>query len=230
MSDDLEQKKMPEVKDLVIDAGLDRKELAGLGIVVGQEVSLEQKAIHLGSEDFVSGKALDDRIGCFVLVELAKRLKQSKNEIFFVFTIQEEMGVYGAYGAQTSAYNIEPDWAIAVDVTETNDFSENPTKVLGNGPCITVKDGQMIGNKCINGWLKGLANENRIPLQADVSDAGSTDALSISLSRGGVPSTVLGVAVRNLHSNIGIASRKDIEHAVGLLESLMKDPPKVCMV
>lgn len=67
----------------------------------------------------------------------------------------------GMYGAKTSVYTVQPAWGIAVDVTSTDDFSPNPTKRLGNGPCITIKDEEMLGNRCINGWLKDIAKKNK---------------------------------------------------------------------
>ena len=216
-----------KIGELFVDTGLGKEELEKTGVEIGSYVMLEQKSSFL-NKDIFFGKALDDRIGCYILIELAKRLRNAKNEIFFVFTVQEEIGLYGA---KTSAYYTEPDWAIAVDVTDADDAKKSDaTRSVGYGPCITVKDANMIANKCINGWLKNVAKEKKIPVQLDVSDAGTTDAITISISRGGVPSAVVGVPVRNLHTTISIASMGDIEKAIALLESLLKNPPKVCLV
>ena len=84
-------------------------------------------------------------------------------------------------------------------------------------------------NRCINNWLIGLAKKNNIPLQYDVSDGGTTDALTISVSKGGIPTAVLGVAIKNIHSTISMASLSDVENAIKLLELLLKNPAKTCM-
>lgn len=218
----------PKLEELYIDTGLGKSELIKKGVHPGSFISLQQETGCLCDDTIVYGRALDDRIGCYILIELAKRLKKAENEIFFVFTVQEEIGMYGA---KTSAYKIKPDWAIAIDVTNAEDKgSKTRSNFLGKGPCITLKDSGMITNRCINNWLADIAKQKNIPIQYDVGDKGTTDALSISLSREGVPATVIGIAVRNLHSTIGMASLKDIENAIALLEELLSNPPKVCIV
>ena len=213
------------IKDMFIKTKLSKKELLKNGVEIGSYVSFENYSnIKNG---FIEGKALDNRIGCFTLIELAKNLKKAKNEIYFVFTVQEEIGLYGA---MTSAFEIKPDWAITVDATEANkDISKSET-LIGKGPFITIKNADFIGNKCINNWVRDIAKGKKIQLQYNVSDTETTDATNISLSRGGVPSSVIGVAVENLNTEKGKASIKDINNLVSLLYELMKSPPKVCLV
>ena len=146
------------------------------------------------------------------------------NEIFFVFTVQEEVGLYGA---KTSSYTIDPDWAIAVDVTDCNDRLPNASKELGGGPTLTIKDEEMISNPSIDDKILEIAKKKKIPIQPDVSDAGTTDAINIAISKGGVPSTVIGVAVRNLHTTTGLAHLDDIDNAITLLTELLKNPPHI---
>ncbi|MBI2971631.1 MAG: M42 family peptidase [Candidatus Aenigmarchaeota archaeon] len=216
---------MPRLEDMYVDTGLDREDLAKTGITIGTVMSLDQELHYLGNEDVIYGKALDDRIGCYILIELAKRLAKGSNELYYVFTVQEEIGLYGA---KTSAYTLEPDWAIAVDVINT--YEADDARLIGKGPCITVKDAGTVSNKCINEWLLDLAKKNKIPVQLAVSDVGMTDALNISISRGGIPTTSVGVAVKNIHTTVGVARMKDIENTVELLYQLLKSPPKVCLV
>jgi endoglucanase len=215
---------LPRMEELYIDTGMRKKDLERKGIGTGTYVSFQGSSFcTLGSERIISGKALDDRVGCHVLIELAKKLKKVKNDIFYVFTVQEEIGLYGA---KISAYKIEPDWAIVVDVTDENRLG----KRLGAGPCLILKDAEMLTNRCINGWLRDIAKKRRIPLQLEVSDSGTTDALSISLSKGGTPTAVLGVAVRNMHTATGMVHMDDVNNAIKLLEVLLRKPPKVCLV
>lgn len=221
-------KDLPRVTDLFIDTGLDKEHLTELGVDTGNYVHFYgSDCCFAGHGEYICGKALDNRIGCYILIELAKLLKSNKNEIFYVFTVQEEIGLYGA---RTSAYTIEPAWAIAVDTTMTDDVYTTPTRAIGGGPCITIKDGAMIGSKCINDWLKDTAKRNDIPLQYDVSEYGATDALTISFSRGGIPATTVSVPVRNIHTAVGMAHVQDIKNTIKLLELLLKKPPLVCLV
>jgi endoglucanase len=230
ISDGEDVEEVGSIENLIVDTGLNKKELKKLGIGIGTFIALEEEMTTLGRKDIICGKALDDRIGCYMLIELAKKLKKSKSDIYYVFTVQEELGLYGS---KTSVYAIDPDWAVVLDVTNANDAKEHShvtTKELGKGPCITVKDADMIANVCIDNWLKDIAKKEKIPIQLDVSDVGTTDALSISVSKGGIPTTVVGVAVRNLHTTIGIASMRDINYGIKLLYGLLKKPPKMCVI
>ena len=124
----------------------------------------------------------------------------------------------------------DPDWAVVVDVTSADDVKEHDheiTKYVGKGPCITVKDSDMISNVCLVDWLKDVAKKKKIPIQLEVTDIGTTDALSISISKEGVPSTALNVPVRNIHTTIGIVEREDIENSIKLLGFLLRNPPKI---
>ncbi len=215
---------LPNIESVFVDTGLKKEELRKLGVSVGTYVPLEQQSGFLGSGDIITGKALDDRIGCFILIEVAKRLKNQRIEVYFVFTVQEEIGLYGA---KTSAFHVSPDWGIAVDTTHANDVFEEPTRFMGKGPCITIKDGEMIANRKINETMLSIAKKNKIPFQLEVSELGTTDASIISVSKAGVPASVLGIPIRNMHTEVGIANKKDIENAIKLLVELLKKPPKI---
>lgn len=219
-----ELKKVPSIEEVVVDTGLGKKELEKRAVRVGDYLPLEQECEFLGSGDIISGKALDDRIGCFILIEVARRLRRVENEIFFVFTVQEEIGLYGA---KTSAFRVEPDWGIAVDTTHANDMFEEPTRFMGRGPCITIKDGELIASRKINDWLIRTAKKWKIPYQLEVSERGTTDATIISVSKAGVPASVLGIPIRNIHTGVSITNRNDIENAIKLLEQLLKKPPRI---
>ncbi len=219
---------MPRGSDMYVDTGLSKDDLIKKGVRVGSFISLQQEIGMLADNSVVYGRALDDRLGCYILLELAKLSKKTANDTYFVFTVQEEIGMYGA---KASTYKIKPDLAIVVDVTNAEDKgSKAHSNMLGKGPCITLKDSGMITNRCINDWLTDIAKQKNIPVQFDVGDKGTTDALSISLSREGVPATVVGASVRNIHSTIGMANMKDIENTIKLLEEFIKNPPKVCII
>lgn len=225
MVNDERIKKAIKMEELIIDTGFSKEEMLKLGVEIGSYIHLHPRVVSLRNGKLIAGKALDDRIGCFALIELAKRLKKKDSDIYYVFTVQEEIGLYGG---ETSVYSIEPDWAIAVDTTSTNDFGDQITRKIGGGPCLTIKDADMITNRCVNAWLKEVARKNKIPLQLDISDFGTTDALTISVAKGGIPCTVLGVAIRNIHTTVGVASLHDIQYLIQLLEELLKEPAKKC--
>ncbi len=225
MANDDRMKKNVKIEELIIDTGYAKDELLKLGVEIGSYIHLHPKVVNMRDGKLIAGKALDDRIGCFTLIELARRLKKRNSDVYYVFTVQEEIGLYGG---ETSVYNLDPDWAIAVDTTSTNDFGDQVTRKIGGGPCLTIKDADMITNSCINNWLKETARKHNIPLQLDISDFGTTDALTISVAKGGIPCTVLGVAIRNIHTTVGIASLHDIQYCIELLEEFLKEPAKKC--
>jgi len=217
--------KLPEMKDLYVDCGLTEKELQNLGIGIGSEIILIQSATIAGSGDCISGKALDDRLGCYILIELIKSIKKPKSDLYFVFTVQEEVNFQGA---QTSSFQIDPDWAIVVDVTNSRDFNDPSTNIIGKGPAVTIKDSDFIGNKCINDWVREICKNKKIPVQWHVGDYHTSDAMKISASKSGVPSTVIGPAIRNIHSAIEFASLSDVKWTFQLMEELLTNPPDHC--
>lgn len=224
ISASIEPEELPLIHDLIVDTGLTRKELEDWGVRIGTHISFEKRAAYTTYGKKIAGKALDDRIGCYILIELAKKLKKERHETHFVFTVQEE---FGMYGARTSMHSLDPDWGVAVDVTSATDLLEDePHKIcLGGGPAITAMDDRLISSKELNDHLVKLAKKHKIPLQFEVTDKGTTDASVISLSKGGVPSTVVGVPMRNMHTTAGIAHKRDIENAIKLLDALLSELP-----
>jgi endoglucanase len=206
---------------LFIDIGVTSKEEAEEKVSIGDFAVFRQDFVDLGKR--VVSKAMDDRIGCVILIETAKRLKDSPNQVYFVFTVQEEVG---CRGAGTSAYAIDPDLGIAVDVTRTGDMPEAHTMevALGNGAAIKVKDSNVIANPKVRSFLVEVAKEYDIPYQLEVLESGGTDAGPIQQSRGGVLSGVVSIPTRHLHSPSEMVDMDDVEACVRLLTSaLSKD-------
>lgn len=224
-------KSLPSIEDVVVDTGLSKKRLEEFGIEIGTPLPLEHNSCCTSENGLIFGKALDNRVGCYVLIELARRLKKGKvkgmPEIYFVFTVQEEVG---SRGAKPSAFNILPDWGLIIDATYANDSFAEPSRFIGKGPAVTIKDGEFIGNKCINGWLRDIARKSKIPVQLEAIEFGTTDASMIQTTAGGIPTSVLCIPVRNIHTTISIAAIEDIENTILLLEEVMRKPPVVCLV
>lgn len=226
MSNNEDISELPLISDIIVDTGLSFSELTKTGVAIGSYVELEKPTFFNFGKKIV-GKSLDDRAGCYILCELIKKCRKSPYEYYYVFTVQEEIGLHGA---KTSAYTIAPDWGLAIDVCVANDLmkdSSEPCIRLGAGPTITIMDDSMIANRKINAHIKNIAKAKNIPLQFEVSDAGTTDASTILTSRGGVPSSVISIPVRNLHTTCSMAHQRDIKNCMRLVEGLIKKPPNV---
>lgn len=223
LHEDNKVKALPKIEELYVDTGLNKKELNALNVEIGNYIVPMHHARNLGNNKIISGKALDDRAGCYILIEVAKKSKslKSKLDIYYVFTVQEEIGLYGA---KTATYHIFPDWGLAIDTTNARDSGLLSSIVIGKGPYITIKDSQMLGNKKLDDWLRKIAKANKIPIQLEVDESGTTDATSIMLAKGGIPSTTISIPVRNIHSTVGVAHIDDINNAIKLLLEFLKKP------
>ncbi len=166
-------------------------------------------------------KAMDDRLGCAVLIETLRRLEQTEHDVYFVFSVQEETTLSGA---RTSAYGIDPDLAIAVDVTTTGDTPEaRPMAVeLGKGPAILIKDGGMIAHPAVRDLMIQRAKKGHIPYQLEVFDRGTTNAAAVQLVRSGVPSGCLSIPCRYVHTPSEMVDERDVENSVRLLLEVLR--------
>jgi len=165
--------------------------------------------------DVVVTPALDDRIGCFIMIEALKKMKKSAFDLYFVFTSQEEVGLRGA---KTSAYSIDPDYGIAFDVTASGDTPKSlpmPMKMYG-GATIKLKDNSVICHPTIVKHLEKCAEEGKIKYQYEILEMGGTDSGAIHVSRGGVPSGVISIASRHIHTPNEMCAISDIEACIAL--------------
>ena len=164
----------------------------------------------------ITGGWMDDRIGCFVLLEVMEKLKTNPETVYFVFSSQEEVGLRGA---RTTAYMLEPDVGIAVDVTGSSDLPESDitgSAVMGKGAAVKVMDGGVIVQRVVVEYLTGLAEKNRIPFQKDVLSLGATDAHSIQLNKSGTLAGGISIPARYIHSAGEMCSLYDIEACIDL--------------
>lgn len=207
------------IDKMFIDIGTGSKEETESKIRPGDFAVFERGFCDLGKR--LVAKALDDRIGCAVLIEVARRLKSSPNDIYFTFTVQEEVGLRGA---GPTAYAIDPDIGIAVDVTGTGDTPEAaPMAVsLGKGAAIKVKDRSVISHPKVRELLISVAEENSIPYQLEILEWGGTDAGAIHISRAGIPTGAVSIPVRYIHTPSEMADIDDVEAAVRLLVCLLE--------
>ena len=190
-----------------------------LGILPGTPVSIDRTFASLQG-DRVTGKAFDNRAGLIVMIEALKRTK-SKSTIYAVATVQEEVGLKGA---RVAAFGLDPDVAIAADVTIPGDHPGIEKKdapiEMGKGPVVVVADASgrgIIATPQVIEWLAGTAREFEIPMQLEASDGGTTDATSIYLTKTGIPTGVISVATRYIHSPVEVLCISDIEKAADLM-------------
>ncbi|MCQ8894127.1 MAG: M42 family metallopeptidase [Methanolinea sp.] len=228
--DEEERKKGVKIDDMFIDVGAcSRDEVTEMGISVGTPVTLDREVASLANGR-ITGKAFDNRVGVALLIRTMQQVK-SPHTIYAVFTVQEEVGLKGA---KTSAYTINPDCAIATDVTIPGDhpgidLKDVPVE-MGKGPIITIADASgrgLIASRPMVKWLADTAESEHIPVQFEVGSGGTTDATAIHLERGGIPSTTLSVASRYIHSPVEVVDTGDIENGVRLLVEALKTKPKI---
>ena len=179
------------------------------------------KSDYYETDDCVICKAADDRIGCYILIEALKNHPQTDNDVYYVFSVQEEVGLRGA---KTAGYAINPDLAIALDVTATGDTPDGIKMdvKLGGGAAIKLMDKSIITHTEVKDLLTYLAETNNIKYQYEILEFGGTDAGAIHTSREGVLSGVISIPTRNLHTSGEIFNKFDVEECVKLVKAVSK--------
>jgi endoglucanase len=219
-SDKIEKRdEMPPLSKHFIDVGASSKEDCPVG--VGDAAGFKRDLLIQG--DRLTAKSMDDRIGCVVGIETLKRLQSSPHDLYFVFSVQEEVGTRGA---QAAANGLEPDVGIALDVTLCGDTPEDrPLAVeLGKGPAIKVKDRGMIAHTGLVRIMKQRAQEASIDYQLEVLEFGSTDARSIQIAGPGSAAGCISIPCRYVHSQSETVDANDVEKSVQLLLEILSKP------
>ncbi len=212
--DEKARKRAVRDRDLFID---------GQGLAKGDFLVQDVRAAQLGNPNVVVGKGFDDRAGVAVMIETVRRLKKHAADVYAVGTVQEEVG---ARGAGIAAFKLNPDLGIVLETALADDVPAGgphaPVVRLGKGPAITVKDASMISHPSLTKYLVETAHSQKIPHQLELLEHGGTDAGRIHLTRGGVPSSVIGVPTRYLHSPVEVLDVRDLEWSVKLLVSALE--------
>ncbi len=213
-------------EDMYLDIGAENREKAEELVKIGDTAVYSRNFVEAGGR--IIANSLDDRAGCALLVKLIQEMEESPHNIHYVFTVQEEVG---CRGAKTAAYDIEPDAALAVDVTATGDTpgSKKREVSLGEGTAIKVMDRGSITDTRIKNLLTELAKKNEISYQYEVLEAGATDAHTIQLSRGGVPSGTVSIPCRYIHSPGEMIDMDDMNRSFELIKNFLqsKDLAKI---
>jgi len=221
-----ERKKMVPKKDMYIDIGASsEEEVKERGIRPGDPIIPISDFAVLANPKTYMAKAWDDRVGCALFVQAIQRLTQERhpNTVYAVGTVQEEVGLRGA---KTSAHVVSPDVAIVLETDIAGDVPgiepEESAIKLGRGPTLLVYDRRMIPNLKLRDLVIETAQELDIPLQFSAAEGGATDGGMIHVHAEGVPTVVIGVPTRHIHSHVGIMHRDDYDHALTLIVALIK--------
>jgi endoglucanase len=218
-----ERKKPVILDDLFVDIGTcTREEAEARGAYEGMTGVFDVEFLDLGY-GYVRGKALDDRAGCYVMAEVFKSLKGSPYNVVAVGTVQEEVGMRGS---RTAAYQVDPDFGLAIEGTFAVDMpGMAPHMVpaaLKKGPVVTLADASVIAHPKVLKAITEAAEERKIPYQFKKIPSGGTDAGSIHLTKGGVPSGTIAVPCRYIHGPASITTTEDIENTIRLVKAFIE--------
>lgn len=221
-----ERNKTVEIADMFIDIGACGKEDAEtMGVLPGDPVIPVSPFAEMKNPKYLLGKAWDNRLGCLMFMEVIKNLQgvPHPNTLYGVATVQEEVGLRGA---TTSVHTIDPDigFALEVDIPgDTPGIKEHEAQAkLGKGPSIMLYDRSMIGHRGLRDFVVETAKSAGIPLQFNSMPGGGTDAGAMHTNRSGVPSLVVAVPTRYIHSHAGIIHRDDVDAAIALMTEVCK--------
>jgi putative aminopeptidase FrvX len=211
---------------LYLDIGAKNSgEAERMGIEPGDPVVPDSPFMIMNGTDNYLGKAWDDRIGCAVLIEAMRRTAKAPhaNQLFYVATTQEEIGLRGA---KTAAEVVKPDIGIAIEGGITGDVHlghpEETQEKLGAGPGLFLYDSSTLPNRKFVSYVKSTAGEKSIPLQLDLVQGYGDDSAAIQASNGGTPTVNLVVPVRYTHAHNGIVNRQDFDRMVDLVVALLE--------
>lgn len=217
---DAEQKdRAPSLDKYFIDTGA--ASLKDSPVKIGDAAVYDSNFLDLGGR--VVSKCLDDRVGVALLIESLRNLKPGPNEIYYVFTVQEEVG---GRGAGPAAFGLDPEIGLAVDVTIASDapnMRERNLVALGRGPAIKIKDSSVIADPRLVESLTRLAEKNRVPHQFEVIESIGTDARAMQITGLGARAGGLAIPLRNLHSPSEMIDMTDVKNTGRLLAAFLTD-------
>ena len=218
---DEEEKKAPKADDLYIDIGAQNREEAEGQVELGDPCTFLSESEEFG-DGMLKAKAIDDRLCCAMLLKLLER--ELPMDLTFVFSVQEEVGTRGAFGA---AFSVTPQIALVTDCTTAADFpnvnSSKQVCQLGCGPVIPFMDGGAIADRALFEQMRRVAQENHIPWQTKHYVAGATDARAIQPTKSGVRVITVSAPIRYLHAPASVGAIKDFENMLKLLWCFIED-------
>lgn len=199
--------KTPSIENLYIDIGTSSKEETEEYVSLGDSIHFYSKYEEFGN-DYIKSKALDDRVGCAIMIDLIK--SELEYDTYFSFVVQEEVGLRGS---KVTSYTINPDFSIVLESTTAGDIhgscDENKVCILGNGAVVSFMDRRTIYDKELYNLCFDISKGYNIPCQTKTMVAGGNDSGSIHLSRGGVRTISISVPCRYIHSGASVMKFSD---------------------
>ncbi len=216
-----EEPKLPRIDEFFVDLGMPAEDVKK-AVCVGDYVTMDRTLEKVGSGYI--GKAMDDRIGVFVMLEALRAMRGHEATIFAVATSQEEVGLRGA-AASGSA--LEPTVVVALDITLAMDIpgggNENEISALGKGVALKIMDGYSISHPKLVEHFRAIAERENIPHQMEILPFGGTDAGGVQRLHGGIPAITLSVPCRYVHTPNEMVSGKDVQAAIDLLARYLEE-------
>ena len=210
--------KIQPISQFFVDVGADSDQHCP--IHAGDVAVFDREFVDLGNR--VVSKALDDRSSCALLINTIQQIKTTPNEIFFVFSTQEEVG---SKGATTAAFSLDVELGIAIDVTPVGNLHGVKLQVdLGKGPAIKVRDVGHISDSRVVNWMVAGAKALKLPYQLEVLDIGTTDARAMQISKAGMLSGALSIPCKYVHSPSEMIDLVDYKQTLQLLVHLLSNP------
>ncbi len=223
MSKEERGKSLP-IDKLYIDIGTDSKEETEKLVSIGDYVSFKSDYVEFG-DNMIKGKALDDRVGCSILLELLSMKLDA--DFYGVFTVMEEVGLRGA---ETAAYQLEPDLGIVLEGTVSADMPEvedyDKTTIIGKGAALSIMDNATVYDIDVVREVAKIAEDNNIQYQYRTSGAGGNDAGAIHKTKKGAKVVSISIPCRYIHSSVSVASKNDYENVLRLTKEVILENQK----
>ncbi|MCS6861414.1 MAG: M20/M25/M40 family metallo-hydrolase, partial [Abditibacteriales bacterium] len=220
-----ERKKQPTVSDFFVDLGLPVERVKER-IEIGAPVNIQREFVEVG--DCLSCKAMDNRLALYVMIKAMQAARDFPFTTYAVATTQEEIGLRGA---TTSAFGIEPDIGVAIDITIAADIPGVPdyerVTQLGAGTAIKIMDSSHISHPKLVTFFKHLAEQRGIKYQMEILPRGGTDAGAMQRIRAGVPVITLSTPTRYVHTSMEMVHKEDVQASVNLMTAFIEECDKV---
>lgn len=219
-----ERQQALKLEQLYIDIGCKSKEETAKHVKLGDYAYFTTDFETLGN-NFLKGKAFDDRVGCYILTEILK--KTYNLSLAAAFTVQEEVGLRGA---KVAAYHLKPDFAIVLECTVSAEMAHLEEEAdwvteLGKGPALSIFDQSTLYNPLLIRQATDIAINRKIPFQFRRGNSGGNDAGKIHISGEGIPTLCISVPCRYIHSGVSLVNKADIENTIKLIEEILKVIP-----
>ncbi|MBE6673835.1 MAG: M42 family metallopeptidase [Ruminococcaceae bacterium] len=216
-----DSKETPKLENMYIDIGAKSKKQAEKSVKIGDCFVCAPKIRKLLGSRYI-GRPFDDRVGCAILIEALKNVKKTENDLYFVFSTQEEVG---GRGSKPVSYTVSPDVGIALDVTGTGDKpGSKPMAVkIGGGCTIKIKDSGVISSPRLVNKMKEIAENNKVKYQSEILLYGGTDASSMQVAGHGAEVSAISIPTAFIHSGVEMIDMADVKEAVKLTACLAEN-------